>query len=171
VDPPLAALLSALLDTNVLIRHLTAEPPEQAERATRYLATAEDLLLTDVVAAECVYVLGSVYGVARQRMAQLVEEAISLPAVRVDDERLPRRALALYEGGLDFAEAYLVATGESTGIGAVASFDRGLDRVAGIGNCPPAAWSGVWVLSVEPMSDPPVLGSEHGRWVRAFLSL
>ncbi|MCB9386198.1 MAG: type II toxin-antitoxin system VapC family toxin, partial [Microthrixaceae bacterium] len=31
---------------------------------------------------------------------------------------------------LDFAEAYLVACAESTGIGRVASFDRTIDRVS-----------------------------------------
>ena len=33
---------------------------------------------------------------------------------------------------LDFAEAYLVACAESTGVGLVASFDRPLDRIATI---------------------------------------
>jgi len=31
---------------------------------------------------------------------------------------------------LDFAEAYLVGQGEATGVGAVASCDRWIDRVA-----------------------------------------
>ena len=31
--------------------------------------------------------------------------------------------------GLDFADAYLVASVERTGVGVVASFDRGIDRV------------------------------------------
>jgi predicted nucleic acid-binding protein len=30
---------------------------------------------------------------------------------------------------LDFAEAYLVASAETTGLGVVASFDRAIDRV------------------------------------------
>jgi len=33
---------------------------------------------------------------------------------------------------IDFAEAYLVACAESTGVGTIASFDRSLDRVATI---------------------------------------
>ena len=31
--------------------------------------------------------------------------------------------------GLDFAEAYLIASAERTGVGVVASFDRSIDRV------------------------------------------
>ena len=32
-------------------------------------------------------------------------------------------------GRLDFAEAYLVASAEATGVGAAASFDRDIDRI------------------------------------------
>ena len=36
--------MSAFIDTNVLIRHLTGDPPEQAARATRLLSRAGQLL-------------------------------------------------------------------------------------------------------------------------------
>ncbi len=54
-----------ILDTNVWIRHLTGDPPEQAELATELIATARRIDLPDVVVAECVYVLESVYRVER----------------------------------------------------------------------------------------------------------
>jgi predicted nucleic acid-binding protein len=37
------APLSAFLDTNILIRHLTGDPPEQARRARAFLASADEL--------------------------------------------------------------------------------------------------------------------------------
>ena len=44
---------------------------------------------------------------------------------------LLQRAVEVYEiHRLDFADAYLVASAERTGIGAIASFDRSIDRVA-----------------------------------------
>ena len=43
------------------------------------------------------------------------------------------RALEVYEiDRLDFAEAYLVASAERSGVDAVASFDRSIDRVTTI---------------------------------------
>ncbi len=46
------------------------------------------------------------------------------------DPTLLLRAIEVYDvDRLDFAEAYLVACAESTGIGRVASFDRTLDRM------------------------------------------
>jgi predicted nucleic acid-binding protein len=46
------------------------------------------------------------------------------------DPALLLRAVEVYElDRLDFAEAYLVACAESTGVGRVASFGRAIDRV------------------------------------------
>ncbi|MFM9128216.1 MAG: hypothetical protein ACKOTA_11875 [Solirubrobacterales bacterium] len=47
---------------------MTGDPPGQAARATAALASGEPLLLSDVVFAECVFVLESVYGVTRERL-------------------------------------------------------------------------------------------------------
>jgi len=101
-----------------------------AERATAALAASERLLVADLVLAECVYVLESFYEVERDRVAELMRAAIALPSIAVLDAPLLLRALEIYEvDRLDFAEAYLVANAEVTGVGAVMSFDRAIDRV------------------------------------------
>lgn len=80
--------------------------------------------------AETVYVLESFYEVAREHVAELMRAAIALPSIRTIDPQVLLRALAVYEiDRLDFAEAYLVALAETSGVGAVASFDRSIDRV------------------------------------------
>jgi predicted nucleic acid-binding protein len=124
-----ALTVSAFLDTNVLIRHLTGDPPAQARRATTFLANADRLLLPDLVVAEVVYVLASVYGVERTRIAEMVRAVVGLPAIAVFDSLLLLRALEVYERiGIDFADAYLVACAEVSGVNAVASFDRSIDK-------------------------------------------
>ncbi|HVY97181.1 MAG TPA: PIN domain-containing protein, partial [Solirubrobacterales bacterium] len=124
--------LTVLLDTNVLIRHLTGDPPEMARRATRFLATETELVLADVVLAECVYVLQSVYEVERPRIAEMMRAALAMPAVSADTQ-LFLRALEVYEvERLDFAEAYLVAKAELTDSAAIASFDKAIDRVESV---------------------------------------
>jgi predicted nucleic-acid-binding protein len=125
--------VSAFVDANVLFRHLTGDPPRQAARATRFLAEADELLLADLIVAETVYVLESFYEVGRARVAELVRAIIAFEAVRVVDEELLLRALEVYEiDRLDFAEAYLVASAERSGVDTVASFDRSIDRVTTI---------------------------------------
>jgi predicted nucleic-acid-binding protein len=104
-----------------------------ARRATRLLSSARELVLTDLVAAECVYVLESFYEVERSRVALLMRAALALPSIRVADAELLMRAFELYEHErLDFAEAYLVANAELTGIGRVASFDEAIDRIGSV---------------------------------------
>ena len=101
------------------------------EAATgRGRARAEGLVLTDVIFAEVVYVLESFYQLEREQVAQRLRAAIGFPAIIVLNSPVLLRALEVYEAHrIDFAEAYLAACAEASGIRAVASFDRTMDRV------------------------------------------
>lgn len=123
--------MTAFVDTNVLIRHLTGDPPELAVRATRYLAAADEQLLPDLILAEVAYVLESFYETPRAQVATTLRAVLAFPAIRVVDADLLQRAVEVYEiHRLDFADAYLVASSERTGVGVIASFDRSIDRVS-----------------------------------------
>ena len=123
--------MSAFVDTNVLVRHLTGEPPAAARRATRYLTTESDLLIAELVVAETVYVLESFYEVPRAQVAEAVRSLLGFESVITVDRDLLLRAVEVYETDrIDFAEAYLVASAESTGVGLIASFDKSIDRVS-----------------------------------------
>lgn len=131
--------MRAFLDTNIVIRHLTGDPPAQARRATAFLAAAGELLVPDVIVAEVVFVLESFYEVERERVAELVRAVLGFPPVVVVDAPLLLRALEVYEvNRLDFAEAYLVASAEATGVERIASFDRAIDKVATVQRLEPA---------------------------------
>lgn len=122
--------MSAFVDTNVLVRHLTGDPPAIAARATRYLGTESGLLLTDLVVAETVYVLESFYEAPRRQVAEAIRSLLALESVVSVDPAVLLRAVEVYETErLDFAEAYLVACAESTGVNRIASFDKAIDRV------------------------------------------
>jgi predicted nucleic acid-binding protein len=125
--------MSSFIDTNVLIRHLTGDPPEMAARATAYLEAERQLLLTDVVTAETVYVLESFYEVPRAQVAEAIRSLIAFESMLCIDPASLLRAVEVYETErIDFAEAYLVACAESTGVGRIASFDRSLDRLTSV---------------------------------------
>ena len=131
--------MTAFVDTNVLVRHLTGDPAAQARRATDFLARADELLLTDLVAAEVVYVLESFYEVERSRVAELLRAILGFRSIVVLDAALLLRALEVYEvDRLDFAEAYLVASAETSGVGAIASFDRSIDKLSSVRRIEPA---------------------------------
>ena len=122
--------MNGCVDTNVLIRHLTGDPPEQARRATSFLAVSDPLWLADLIVAEVVYVLESVYEVGRADVARLVRSIVSSDRLLVTDLALLLRTIEVYERHrLAFADAYLIASAERTGIGVVVSFDKGISRV------------------------------------------
>ena len=90
--------------------------------------------------AETVYVLESFYEVPRRRVAESIRSLLALRSVTVVDQGLLLRAVEVYETArLDFAEAYLVACAESTGISRVASFDRTIDRLTTVTRVEPAS--------------------------------
>ncbi len=122
--------MSAFVDTNILVRHLTGEPPDMAQRATRYLATERGLLLADLVVAETVYVLESFYEAPRGQVAEAIRSLIAFDSIVCVDPALLLRSVEVYETDrLDFAVAYLVASAESTEVCRVASFDKAIDRI------------------------------------------
>jgi predicted nucleic acid-binding protein len=124
------APVTAFVDTNVLVRHLTGDPSDMAATSTEYLRAETELLLTDIVAAETVYVLESFYEAPRVQVAEALRSLVAFDSVVCVDPALLLRAVEVYEThGIDFAEAYVVACPESTGVQRVASFDRSLDRV------------------------------------------
>jgi predicted nucleic acid-binding protein len=130
--------LTAFVDTNVLIRHFTGDPPELAARATAFLGEAEELLLADLIVAETVYVLESFYDVPVEEVARLVRSIIAFDPIEAMSPPLLLRSLEVYEThGIDFAGAYLVASAEASEVGTIASFDRAIDRVQTINRIEP----------------------------------
>ncbi|MGH9293677.1 MAG: PIN domain-containing protein, partial [Acidimicrobiales bacterium] len=80
--------MSAFVDTNVLVLHLTGDPPDVAQAATNYLGTETELLLTEVVAAETVYVLASFYEAPRGQVAQALRSLVAFDSVVCVDPAL-----------------------------------------------------------------------------------
>jgi predicted nucleic acid-binding protein len=132
--------VTTFVDTNVLVRHLTGDPPGMAAHATRYLRRERQLLLTDLIVAETVFVLSSYYEAPREQVAESIRSLLALASVATVDQALLLRAVEVYEADrLDFAEAYQVACAESTGVGKIASFDRSVDRVGTVERVEPGS--------------------------------
>ena len=131
--------MRAFVDTNVPIRHLTGDPAAMATRATRFLAADHELLLPDLVVAEIVFVLESKYELPRGEIALRMRALLALNTIVTISSGILLRALEIYESDrISFADAYLVASAELSGIGTVVSFDKGIDRVGTIRRVEPA---------------------------------
>jgi predicted nucleic acid-binding protein len=116
-----------LLDTSVVVRYLTDDPPEMAARAALLIDSSTPLTITALVLVESAYVLTSVYGVDRGEVAAALAELVlrrnvSCPAA---PKALVARALdlAASSGRVSFADALIWAEARAAGV-PVATFDR-----------------------------------------------
>ena len=81
----------------------------------------------------------SFYESPRTQVAETLRAVLAFPAVRVVDDELLQRAVEVYDRHrLDFADAYLVASAERSGVGQIVSFDRAIDRVRTVQRVEPA---------------------------------
>ena len=97
--------MSAFVDTNIIVRHLTGEPPEMASRATAYLTAEPELFLADLIVAETIFVLESFYKTHRGQIATAMRSLVALRSVVTVDPALLLRALEVYElDRIDFAD-------------------------------------------------------------------
>lgn len=112
--------------------------PKWLPGATAYLAAESELFLTDLVVAETFNVLESFYEAPREKIAEAIRSLLALGSIVSIDKALLLRAIEVYEvDRLDFAEAYLVACAESTGINQIAPFERSIDRLGTIARVEP----------------------------------
>ncbi len=130
------------LDSNVLLRHLLADHPEQSPRATEYLSRVErgeiEVHTTDTVVFEVVFTLERSYCQPKQAISDALLALLELPGINLPGKRRYRRAFDLYvQHSLPFADAYHAAVMESLGITEVISFDRHFDRIPGITRAEP----------------------------------
>ena len=115
------------IDTNLIVRHLTGDHPEQSPKARR-LIDAEDVFVCTTVLLETEWVLRSVYGHSPIEIGRALTAFAGLPRVRVEDPALTAKALDLMIHGMDFADA--LHLGKAQACTAFVSFDRRLARVA-----------------------------------------
>ena len=122
-----------LLDTNVLLRFLSGEPPAQAAAARKLFAEAAEgeivLDVSPVIVAEVFYTLTSFYKVERKAAAEKLSLLLQQHGVRVRDEGQVLAALdRLQSANVGFADAFLAAGATEEKV-SVASFDRDFDKL------------------------------------------
>ena len=120
--------MSGILDTSMVVRYLTGNPPELAEQAASIIDHEEDLLVTDVVIAETAYVLTTVYGVPRQIVVDHLLTFLQKENIRTftleKDFVLQALLLCRHSGRVSFADALVWAAARSTDEKVVFSLDE-----------------------------------------------
>ena len=115
------------VDTNVLVRFLTRDDPEQAARA-RAAITSHAIWVPLTVLLETEWVLRRSYRLSMPDIAGTIRRLAGLPMVTLEHADRVAAALDLMEKGLDMADALHVAG--AAGCTAFLTFDADLIRWA-----------------------------------------
>jgi predicted nucleic-acid-binding protein len=111
------------LDTNVLVRVVTADDPGQLAMALEVMRS-ERLWLCKSVLLETEWVLRYSYKLPRKTILDTFTHLLGYPNLSLEAPSQVHLALDLYREGLDFADALHLAS--STGADRFATFDREL---------------------------------------------
>jgi len=121
--------MAKLVDTNLIIRFLLNDNQKQADAAKKLFSSSEKLYLTDLVLAEIVWVLTSVYNFPKVDIAQKLQNLLNLNIFK-SNKRLLNQALQLYEQfSISFVDAYLASLVLEKNLEGIYSFDKGLDKI------------------------------------------
>ncbi len=121
-------------DTNVIVRYLVRDIPEQFTQAESWLEGVRTgkgkALFLESVLVECMYVLTKFYGVPKEEAADALAGLLHYKGIINDDKDILLEALALFSGkNLDLVDCMVLARAKNTGYG-VMTFDKALKKLA-----------------------------------------
>lgn len=134
------------VDTNVFLRYLVVDLPDQSPRAIELFLAIEqgqqEIQTSHAVVLEVVFTLQKFYCLSLAEVRDQFLPVIHLPGVRVAQKDLfePAFDLAISKN-VDFQDAFNAIIMQSLDLAEIYSFDRHFDRIDGITRLEPGASS------------------------------
>jgi predicted nucleic-acid-binding protein len=124
------------IDTNVLLRFIVNDEPQQAEHVARFLrecrAEGELVFISVPVLCELVWVLERIYGEPKPPIVNALNGLLELDFLRFDQPFAVRRAFEQYRRGrAHFADYLIGELAMQAGCLDTVTFDRGLRGAPG----------------------------------------
>lgn len=120
------------LDTNVLVRYIAQDDPEQSRLASdliEALTPQAPGFVSMVVLVETLWVMEAAYGANREKLAEIVEVLLQTDAILVESAETVWRALRSFRAGkADFADHLIHHAGRAAGCDATVTVDRDAAR-------------------------------------------
>lgn len=125
------------IDTNVLIRYITQDDPQQAKAASQFIekcCTPEQPgYVNHIVLCEVVWVLQRCYKASPEGALKVVEQILRTEQLRVHEPPVVWLALSATRAGkADFADFLNVSINKKAGCEQTATFDRALQGTDGV---------------------------------------
>lgn len=124
------------VDTNILVRLLTADDRVQTEHATRFIkercSSSFPGFVNSIVLTELVWVLDNLYDYGRTDIARAVDTLLASRDLAIEAAEQVRSALRTFKASnCDFIDALIGEVNRARGCEATATFDRKAARVNG----------------------------------------
>lgn len=124
---------SAIVDTNIILRYLTSDVPDQARKVAKRFVEAQKgelrLIVFHITIVEIVFQMTHWYKFARAEAAERVKLLLSFPWLEVEHKDYVLRALTLYpETPFDFVDILSWSLAQASGA-SVLSFDKDFDKL------------------------------------------
>ena len=102
-----------ILDTNVILRFLVGDQPEQQQQASVWFEKAEQgelkLVVKSLVVAEVCFVLESFYKKSREEIADVLVVFLSQKWIQVEDREVLIALWPWYKNNFHFVDSFLLA--------------------------------------------------------------
>ena len=119
------------IDTNVLVRLIARDEPKQTGVAERFVATGA--WVSQLVLVEAVWVLDSVYGLGKDRIALAVEMLLNHAQLAIQEAEVVESALARYRrrAAPEFSDCLSLEVALKAGNLPLGTFGRALGAMDG----------------------------------------
>jgi predicted nucleic-acid-binding protein len=119
------------VDTNVLVRLITRDHPDQTASAENFIATGA--WVSTLVLAEALWVLASVYGIRPSGQATAVEMLLNHRDLTIHDRDTVEAALELFRAKptLGFSDCLILEMARKAGHLPLGTLDRNLGTASG----------------------------------------
>lgn len=119
------------LDTNILVRYLTQDDPDQSRKASlemeKGLSVGHMFFITDIVMCEMVWVLETAYEYDRREIIPVLENILRTKQFQFENKDLLWKSLTDYQNKKgDFADHLIGHVGQKAGCQATITFDAAL---------------------------------------------
>ena len=124
------------IDTNILVRYIAEDDPEQVDRVHRLFRASrqsgEQLLVSCIVLVETYRVLRTGYGRSKVEVANAFRGLLEAELFEVESQDQVRASLDLCTTGKgEFTDVLIGQLNRARGCRETVTFDRGLKQVAG----------------------------------------
>jgi len=119
------------VDTNVLVRLVVRDDPEQVRAAEEF--TSKGAWVSHLVLAETVWVLDAVYDRSVEQIATALDMLLNHKELTLQDSEVVSAALEHYRGrpALEFSDCMILEIARKAGHLPVGTFDRNLAKLEG----------------------------------------